>query len=182
MQKRRADPLWVKLQEAQRQTHLCRIEDDTPLEDALDPAYLWNANPRINAGDIVEITNTTHEFYARLYVAAKDHITQSIRCHVMERYDWRDAVLPQADLGEARIEYLGDELKFSVVLGHTKLKTGFKREADAKRWLAEFATDTIIEPEKGGTFRVRSGTQILSRGHMSREDAQSWVDGQRVAA
>jgi hypothetical protein len=48
------------------------------LDDALDPGYLWNAHRRLRAGDTLELTHVTHEFYGLYYVMKVDAVAQAV--------------------------------------------------------------------------------------------------------
>lgn len=113
------------------------VEQNTPFENVIKPAFWAHVAAKLKALDRIEVFAEDGQYWAELMVLSVGKMEAKVV--VLRKIDLQAAPAPTLDLGEYEVSWGGPHRKHRVVRKSDKevIKDGFGTKEEAQLWLAD---------------------------------------------
>jgi hypothetical protein len=119
-------------------THVIKVPANVSVEEALSAKYLYSIAPKLKRYDKVVLHNEAWAWEYEGRVMKIDTELQEVR-HSKISFAEHDLVAAnQASMGDVSVQHLGDALKWTVLRGKQRLKSGFDSKVEAEQWVGTY--------------------------------------------
>ena len=126
-------------------THVIKVPATVSVDEAMDPKYLYTLAPKLKRYDKLVLHNEAWAWEYTGRITKIDTELLEVRHSKINFVEHDLAAANRTSLGTVTVQHLGDVLKWCVLRGKQRLKTGLDSKVEAEQWVGNYKAASVAD-------------------------------------